>query len=154
MSGFVYLIGTSVFGWYKIGKSVDANVRVNQIGVLLPFKIKVFQVWRAENHHLMEKSLHEIYAHKRINGEWFEFSKDEIRELIEAIPYEARVDGFSTFSNIEEDTKNNRRVLGLRVQKLRGDFTLEEREQKRQEAIEQQRKKKLERAAESDKSAA
>ena len=149
MAGYVYLIGSTKFGWYKIGKSIDANVRVKDLGILLPFKIRVLQVWKADNHHLMEKALHELYASNRINGEWFEFTKDEVTTLIENIPTEARVEGFDAFSNLHEDTKDNRRVLGLRVQKLRGNFTPEEREQKRQAAIEMQRQKKLARQVES-----
>jgi hypothetical protein len=27
MAGYVYLIGTPIFGWYKIGKSITPEVR-------------------------------------------------------------------------------------------------------------------------------
>ena len=75
--GYVYLIGTSVFGWYKIGKSITPEVRIKDLGILLPFKISVICVWKAENHHLLEKTLHELYAKNKINGEWFEFTIEE-----------------------------------------------------------------------------
>lgn len=129
MAGYVYLIGTPVFGWYKIGKSVSPEIRIKDLGILLPFKIKVLSVWKAENHHLMEKTLHEIYKDKRINGEWFEFTKPEIYGVIESIPEEARIylDNTDRFSNVEEDTRNNKKVIGVRTQKLRGDFTEGER---------------------------
>ena len=77
MSGYVYLIGSPTFGWYKIGKSKTPEVRVKDLGILLPFKLHIIGVWAAENHHLMETALHEMYASCRINGEWFEFSKKE-----------------------------------------------------------------------------
>lgn len=73
--GYVYLIGTPVFGWYKIGKSKTPEIRIKDLGILLPFKIKILGVWEAQNHHLMESTLHEMYDERRINGEWFEFSK-------------------------------------------------------------------------------
>jgi hypothetical protein len=56
MAGYVYLIGTPIFGWYKIGKSITPEIRVKDLGILLPFKIKVMAIWKAENHHLMESS--------------------------------------------------------------------------------------------------
>ena len=41
MEGFVYLIGSPLFGWYKIGKSKTPEVRVSNLGILLPFKLKI-----------------------------------------------------------------------------------------------------------------
>lgn len=141
MSGYVYLIGNSIFGWYKIGKSIKPEVRIKDLGILLPFKIKVYSVWIAKNHHLMESSLHEIYSNNRINGEWFEFTGEEIGKLINSIPAETQIynDNTDKFSNIDIDTKSSRRVLGVRKEKLRGNFTLKEREKRRKESIEQQK---------------
>jgi len=68
MEGYVYFIGTPVFGWYKIGKSKTPEVRVKDLGILLPFKVHIIGVWKAKNHTLMESSLHEMYKDKRING--------------------------------------------------------------------------------------
>lgn len=153
-SGYVYLIGTPVFSWYKIGKAKDPKVRVNDLGVLLPFKINVIAVWGAANHHLLEKTLHDIYKKSKINGEWFEFTNDEVKTLIDSIPGDTRVtdeDNFnlSSFSNIAEDMRTaktnspyRRKVLGVKIQKLRGNFTTEEREAKRLAAIEKQKEKK------------
>ncbi len=132
MAGYVYFIGTPVFGWYKIGKSITPEVRVKDLGILLPFKIDVIGVWSAQNHHAMEKALHEIYADNRINGKWFEFSKKTAYEVVSNIPAETRIysayndtDKFDYFSNIEEDVKKSKKIIGVRVQKLRGDFTPE-----------------------------
>lgn len=145
MSGYVYLIGNSIFNWYKIGKSVTPEIRVKDLGILLPFKIKVYSIWKAENHHLMESTMHEMYSKNKINGEWFEFSGEEIGKLINSIPDEARIylDNTDKFSNIDEDTKNSKKVIGVRTQRLRGDFTPEEREQRRLASIEKQKQNKL-----------
>ena len=69
-SGYVYLIGSPIFGWYKIGKSITPEVRIKDLGILLPFKIHVIGVWGAKNHHQLERALHEIHKDRRINGEW------------------------------------------------------------------------------------
>lgn len=145
MSGYVYLIGNSIFGWYKIGKSITPEVRVKDLGILLPFKIKVYGIWKAENHHLMESSLHEIHSKNRINGEWFEFTSEELGRLINSIPAEAQVylDNTDKFSNIDIDTKASRRVLGVRKEKLRGDFTPEERDYIRVQSIAHQKVLKI-----------
>lgn len=150
--GYVYLIGTPIFGWYKIGKSRTPEIRIKDLGILLPFKIHVLGVWQAANHHLMESSLHEIYANKRINGEWFEFSKKEAYDMFNSIPAEARIypndveqHPLDKFSNIVEDTKKSNRVIGVRTQKLRGNFTPEEREAKKIAAIEKHKEKKRQR---------
>lgn len=152
-SGYVYLIGTPVFGWYKIGKSKTPEVRVKDLGILLPFKVHVIGVWQAHDRHLLETTLHELYAAHRINGEWFEFTKPELYKVFDSLPKVALVyplenskHPLDRFSNIDEDTKNSKRVIGVRVQKLRGDFTPEEREAKRIAAIEKQKAKREEKA--------
>lgn len=144
MSGYVYLIGNSIFGWYKIGKSISPEIRIKALGILLPFKIKVYSVWKAENHHLMESTLHQIYNDNKINGEWFEFSGESLSNLIESIPSETRIylDNNDRFSNVNEDTKNEKKVIGVRTQKLRGNFTKEERDKRRQLSTDMQRKNK------------
>ena len=147
--GYVYLIGTPIFGWYKIGKSRTPEVRIKDLGILLPFKIEIIGVWKADNHHLMESTLHQIYHSNKINGEWFEFSRKEAYKLFSSIPEETRIYPindkehiFDRFSNIIEDKRNDKKVIGVRTQKLRGNFTPEEREAKRLAAIEQQKIKK------------
>lgn len=138
MAGYVYLIGTPTFGWYKIGKSISPEVRVKDLGILLPFKLSVIGIFKAEDHTLLERTLHEIYSNNRINGEWFEFTKKGVYSVFESIPPEAIIyptqgikHSFDRFSNIEQDTKNSKKVIGVRVQKLRGHFTSEERDQLR-----------------------
>lgn len=142
MAGYVYFIGSPIFGWYKIGKSITPEVRIKDLGILLPFKVEVISVWSAQNHHAMEKALHEIYATNRINGEWFEFSRKDAYDVVNKIPAETRIyskyndtDKFDYFSNIDEDSKNSKRVIGVRVQKLLGDFTTEERDNIRDIAV-------------------
>jgi hypothetical protein len=66
MAGYVYLIGSSIFKWYKIGKSSRAAIRVTELGILLPFRIEVIAVWKLSNYHAMERDLHEKHAANRI----------------------------------------------------------------------------------------
>jgi hypothetical protein len=151
VNGYVYLIGNPVFGWYKIGKSISPEIRIKDLGILLPFKLQVVGIWQAANHHLLERTLHEVYKDRNINGEWFEFKKKEVYELFAKLPNTVRVfpahwrplhwddtGDNGKFSNVEYDKKDDRRVIGVRKQKLRGNFTEHEREEKRQAHIYQQ----------------
>lgn len=148
MSGYVYLIGTNIFKWYKIGKSIKPQIRVNDLGILLPFKIKIYGIWKAENHSLLEQALHEKYNNYKINGEWFHFQGEQLQEIFTTIPEVARIypnesemdSAFESFSNIEQDSKDGKKVLGVRAEKLRGNFTQEERQKRREDAITLQKK--------------
>jgi len=113
---YVYLIGSANFCWYKIGKSTRIEVRLNEIGVLLPFKIEVIAVWETVNCSCLESFLHTRFSEKRINGEWFSFDRFDIGEVLEgAYPWSAKIVAYrgdasklSSFSNIEEDKKISR----------------------------------------------
>lgn len=108
--GYVYLIGSNRFGWYKIGKSRTASIRVQTIGCLLPFKIKVFCIWKTSDPSALEMGMHERYKNSRINGEWFTFTWPEIQKVIaDDTPYPAAVASqdehgdLYRFSNMKED---------------------------------------------------
>ena len=137
--GYVYLIGSKAFGWYKIGKSKTPEVRVSTLGVLLPFKVEVLGVWQATDHDRAERLLHETYAASRINGEWFEFSHKQVEALMGSLPAEARITSevLTRFSNVDQDRQGDRKVLGLKTQRQRGDYTDEEREAMRLEGARQ-----------------
>lgn len=156
MSGYVYLIGTSIFHWYKIGKSKTPEIRIGDLGILLPFKIKVYGVWKADNHTMLESTLHDIYSKYRINGEWFEFKNSTIKEIFEKLPessciFSAKKDKtktLSNFSNIDEDTSRGRKVTSVnRQRKQKHDLTKEECEKRRLTSIQQQQMNKILRSA-------
>jgi hypothetical protein len=106
MAGYVYLIGSHIYSWYKIGKSNIPQIRIRTIGVLLPFKIEVVAVWRAEDSRQLEALLHRKYFENNINGEWFSFNKMEIQALILDVPYTlVQVNSLTNFTNMAEDFK-------------------------------------------------
>lgn len=133
MVGYVYLIGTPTFGWYKIGKSITPEIRVKNIGVLLPFKIVVIGIWKSSDHSQLESDLHQKHSDNRINGEWFRFSKKQIDELFNLMADEISMfrlgdnadSVFSKFSNIESDCPDGHTVR-FKIKKMYGDFTPEQ----------------------------
>ena len=83
MSGYVYFIGSRKHNWYKIGKSRNAAIRIADLGILLPFRIEVISVWKAEKHDELEVLLHEKYSKQRINGEWFCFDQKQVESIVQ-----------------------------------------------------------------------
>lgn len=150
MSGYVYIIGNPVFKWYKIGKSIAPEVRVQDLGILLPFKVVAIGIWKAMDHTRLEKELHAKYDYCRINGEWFRFENHEVEQIFHLLPEAACVYPsesspnliFEKFTNIEQDQRGGRRIVGVRTEHLRGNFTLEERAAKRRLGEEESKRKR------------
>jgi hypothetical protein len=104
VSGYVYLIGSHLYRWYKIGKSNTPKIRIKDIGILLPFKIEVIAVWRTERDAYLESMLHAKYRNNHINGEWFHFDPIEIKALILDVPYTmVQFQSLTDFVNMKED---------------------------------------------------
>lgn len=166
MIGYVYLIGTPTFKWYKIGKSCIPEIRIHDLGILLPFKIEIIGIWKAENHSLLEATLHEMNASKRINGEWFRFTGIEVTSFFNFLPKSARIfplennpdSVFAKFSNIEKDycpegkkihvsvrkekkqfLTDNERKQCMMVDKQKHILTKEERKRQKKKIVEQAR---------------
>jgi Meiotically up-regulated gene 113 len=104
MAGYVYLIGSLRFHWFKIGRSLRPELRIKSLGILLPFKIQLFALWRAESFKYLEKLLHRRYSENRINGEWFYFDDYELRALMLDVPYPfVQYGSLISFTNIIAD---------------------------------------------------
>jgi hypothetical protein len=112
-SGYIYFIGTERFGWYKIGRSYIPHLRVENIGVLLPFRVDIYAIWRSHDALDAEWQMHQKFSANRINGEWFGFDWLEVKAIIEHSEYpwftekilklgdEGSI--YSKFRNMEED---------------------------------------------------
>lgn len=75
--GYVYLLESN--GVYKIGKSVNVNRRLTQISPVMPYPVELLHAIRTTDHSALEAQLHEMFAPKRLNGEWFELSARDVR---------------------------------------------------------------------------
>lgn len=73
----VYLIKTGK-NLYKIGKTRDLLKRLNAYHTHLPVIFKVVRQYLATNNTELEESLHIVFQHKRIKGEWFQLSPDDL----------------------------------------------------------------------------
>ncbi|MBJ6119136.1 GIY-YIG nuclease family protein [Pontibacter sp. BT310] len=77
--GYIYLIKSEL--GYKIGKTKNIRQRSNLFSVKLPFDFEFEDYKKCLNYHEVEIELHEKFANKRINGEWFELSLSDVNEI-------------------------------------------------------------------------
>lgn len=75
--GFVYLLQGPA-GAYKIGRSIDPKNRLKTFGVLLPFEVEYICLLETFDMLGLESLLHERFADKRVNGEWFALSPADV----------------------------------------------------------------------------
>lgn len=75
--GYVYLI-QSPTGVYKIGRAKNPDNRMETFSVKLPFEVAYIHLIPCENYRHSERQLHIRYADKRINGEWFDLTPEDV----------------------------------------------------------------------------
>ncbi len=79
--GYVYIGYDASRKGFKIGKSTNPEKREEEIRRMNPsFELLAFGF--TDNYSDVEKKLHEKYSKKRIIGEWFSLSPNEISELL------------------------------------------------------------------------
>lgn len=87
LGGYVYLV-RSQYG-VKIGKSINVRSRTRLFEVKLPFPITVEHYAWFDDYSRAERELHGYYHAKRLEGEWFDLSDqdiDHIKQLGRAVP--------------------------------------------------------------------
>jgi hypothetical protein len=80
--GFIYLVkAITPDTHYKIGLSKDPVTRIDNMGIKLPFPIEPIHTFKTNDMHVIETYLHQKYANKRLNGEWFELSEQDVADI-------------------------------------------------------------------------
>jgi hypothetical protein len=79
ISGSIYVL-QSKYG-YKIGKTVNLKDRIRLFGVKLPFAFELVVTGDVSNYSKVEAELHEQYSHKRLEGEWFDLSPEDVDQI-------------------------------------------------------------------------
>lgn len=78
-AGFVYVLHSN--GVYKIGHARVVDKRIEQISPALPYPVELEIALSSEDRFALERELHERYANKRLGGEWFALSNEDLFEL-------------------------------------------------------------------------
>jgi len=77
--GYIYLIqAITPVNHYKIGLSKEPVTRIESMGVKLPFPVETIHIFPTDDMTTTEKTLHENFADRRVNGEWFELDEGDV----------------------------------------------------------------------------
>lgn len=82
---WVYLMKDEANGYYKIGHSKNAEAREKTLQSEKPTIIMLHKIYGSLN---IEKELHKMYDAKRIRGEWFSLTEEEVQnfpDLVETL---------------------------------------------------------------------
>ncbi|MFZ1746398.1 MAG: GIY-YIG nuclease family protein, partial [Nitrospirales bacterium] len=85
--GFVYLVRANT-GEYKIGYSIDIQNRLKAFAVQPPFEYKLIHSIPVDDMLQAESVLHDKFSHKRIRGEWFTLSEEDVIEISQLISFQ------------------------------------------------------------------
>lgn len=79
----VYLIGNENKTAFKIGYTMGpVSSRLKQLQTGHHENLKIYAIAEVRNSTRVEKMMHGRYAHKKLNGEWFELNEKEIESFI------------------------------------------------------------------------
>jgi len=78
--GYVYLI-FAANGLTKIGKSRTPDTRIQNIVAGSPIELYPLIAFPYQQGHNLERELHDIFAGKRVRGEWFNLQPDDFETL-------------------------------------------------------------------------
>lgn len=79
--GYVYLAYCET-GHYKIGRSKGPRDRIKALDTKMPVKIELLHSFPADDYVKAEEGLHRAFEDKRVNGEWFDLEKEDLRALM------------------------------------------------------------------------
>ena len=77
-NGYVYLVRDHG-GCYKIGRTTNLQRRIwDQISPVLPYPLELVAALATETPASLESTLHLIFDEKRLGGEWFKLTNDDV----------------------------------------------------------------------------
>lgn len=76
--GYVYFVQEYMTGSFKIGKTKHIDRRMNVFNVKLPFENKLIFLIKSADHHQTEIAFHQHFSVKRLEGEWFSLTREDL----------------------------------------------------------------------------
>lgn len=84
LAGYVYVVKSlHPAPLYKIGRSNRPDKRTELFGIEVPFDIEVMHTIQTDDMYALESELHAKFADKRVRGEWFNLSADDLTVISE-----------------------------------------------------------------------
>lgn len=79
--GYVYLIKCSRSTYYKIGNARNVESRRDMLQVGCPYYLVIIATLSTNNPQRLEKAMHKKFKAKRMYGEWFDLTQEEVAEF-------------------------------------------------------------------------
>jgi hypothetical protein len=80
-NGYVYLLKMVKGEYYKIGRTAKPKKRMDRFDVKLPFEVECEHLIQTDNMYQLERELHQRFASKRTNGEWFALDAADVETV-------------------------------------------------------------------------
>jgi len=68
---------------YKIGISFNPEQRIITLQTANPFKLKIILEKEVNDAFKIEQTIHEAFKEKRLEGEWFSLTDDELKTIVD-----------------------------------------------------------------------
>lgn len=81
--GYIYIIHCD--GYYKIGRASKIDKRVYAFNTQYPHPLEVILTKHVEDMIATERMFHRLYEDKRVRGEWFKLSLEDVTAIKEAL---------------------------------------------------------------------
>jgi hypothetical protein len=81
-AGYVYLLKEINGVHYKIGRASNPQDRLRTFNVKLPYQVEYVCLIPTIDMYSLERHLHRQYTEKRVNGEWFALSDEDVASII------------------------------------------------------------------------
>jgi len=91
---YIYFIRNTTTHNYKIGKTINLKYRIKQLQTGCDSKLEIYKYIETDDNNL-EKYLHHYFKDKKIIGEWFQISNDNIDYIIDLINNTSKTDNLS-----------------------------------------------------------
>lgn len=85
--GYVYLVHSPTNDVYKIGRAKRVDGRYGSIARQSPVEVRLIHAFKSSDSKEADKKLHEAYRSKRVIGEWFSLSHQEVESFVSIEDY-------------------------------------------------------------------
>jgi len=83
--GYIYIIREYKSNTYKVGRSRTIKRRSDQFRTKLPFMWEYVAIVPVDHYVKIEAELHVLFQHYRVEGEWFAFDAEKLKECYEKL---------------------------------------------------------------------
>jgi hypothetical protein len=77
--GWIYMLQAG--NCFKIGKATKLDRRIYQLKIQLPYKVELVHAIRTDDIDHAERHWHKRFDSRRLNGEWFELTTNDVQEF-------------------------------------------------------------------------